>query len=969
MIYTQQSKIAELRDQLSLDFADGKYLNVVSSNLGLSRPPFGFSDDVWRAVVKAIALQYKQVNSQFEAVLEVVLGPKETQVSSFSEVVEAGARRARLVSTEGFPQTGTVVVDEGLPTEETLEYTYIDRTTNTIYFNSACLFQHEAISAVFETGISVPVTAGSVELPVYSVSGFPDPVSLGVNYPVVIGRGTADEYVDHVVAVSSEPQKMLTLQSGTLVAVEGPTATTGVLVTLEPLQSQEDSYYLTFEDVSALPKQAGCLQADLDVLYTATGGTTTSVTVTGPLPANSALTGYIVRFSGNVTAALTNRVGYITSNNSTDLLFDNTLAAAPAAGDQFSLIANFQYSEVLPNDQAVLLRSELPGLYTFAPSTKFTLVRPVTTVSVAQVQVKSGNWDVFQSDQNHVEILIPTDFLVHGPRSASYIRETGQHTGSSTANASRSIGDETLSVASTSSFPLVGVLEHVPGGFRYAYCVPHTWTQAKALAGATVLVVGDTSLFPSSGTARVGGSTMIYTVLSATELTVPALVSDVPENTLVRQENVFVLAKGLEASVASPDIVASHTAYDSGDYWNDVDVWPGPYVWDFDTEPHEKPTVPNNTLTAVVCGTSKLQVDKFAGDSVLEVENASDFPTAVPYSVRVGENSGNVEDLSVQQISFKSRTHTTLAAASLIGDSYLTVTSLSGPSGPGHTFPNASKYRVAVYSSPTSVQILTVVGTATGPNRLLLESPLTVPFTGTEAVVLLADLLTVSPAISDDHLGLTPWAGANSFYPPESQHHTADFVRPLYSSVSLSLSPVDFSTDGASMVVNFGNRILSDSQRLTSSATAGTASLVVADSTGFPTTYPYTVTVGVGLGPLYQDRFTVSNNNTGTGTLTLSHNLKWTYPAGTVISFTPGPEERIRYTSRSGSSLNFSAFALFNHTHYVMEHVAPTVGTGFPRTNGYDFPLRLPVSLEDRLRFLVDLVRAAGIKVSFVSKR
>ena len=71
-VNTNQSKISEVRDQLSLDFADGKYLNVVSSNLGIRRPPFGFSDDTWRALVKVISLQYKQIRTKFEEILTVI---------------------------------------------------------------------------------------------------------------------------------------------------------------------------------------------------------------------------------------------------------------------------------------------------------------------------------------------------------------------------------------------------------------------------------------------------------------------------------------------------------------------------------------------------------------------------------------------------------------------------------------------------------------------------------------------------------------------------------------------------------------------------------------------------------------------------------------------------------------------------------------------------------------------------------
>jgi hypothetical protein len=76
IIPTSQSDIAEVRDQLTVDYADGKYLNVVSSNLGMQRPPFGFSDATWRALVRVLALQYKQITTKFEAVLSIILGSR-----------------------------------------------------------------------------------------------------------------------------------------------------------------------------------------------------------------------------------------------------------------------------------------------------------------------------------------------------------------------------------------------------------------------------------------------------------------------------------------------------------------------------------------------------------------------------------------------------------------------------------------------------------------------------------------------------------------------------------------------------------------------------------------------------------------------------------------------------------------------------------------------------------------------------
>ena len=85
--------------------------------------------------------------------------------------------------------------------------------------------------------------------------------------------------------------------------------------------------------------------------------------------------------------------------------------------------------------------------------------------------------------------------------------------------------------------------------------------------------------------------------------------------------------------------------------------------------------------------------------------------------------------------------------------------------------------------------------------------------------------------------------------------------------------------------------------------------------------------------------------------------------------FDAGQEENFSYTTISGTNVLFDSYLKIESTHYTYEEIAPTVGTNYPRINGYDFPLRMPLSLEDRVRSVVDLVRAAGVLVTFISKR
>lgn len=965
----KQSKIAEVRDQLSLDFADGKYLNVVSSNLGIQRPPYGFSDDVWRALVKVISLQYKQVSTKFEDILTIIFGPKVTQCSAFLEPCYIGDKTAVLVSSSGFPQVGTMIIDEGLPTEETVTYCYIDRYTNTVYFDTALTFNHVAVGKYWETGVIGPTDPLDITRTVFDTSGFPNPSVVG-SYPVNVGRGTPYEYVDTLVAVAAAPCRQVVLTSGAPISHPGAESPTGSVVNMIPIASQANVYYLTMQDVSTLSPTDGYLQGQVSTQFTVIGGTLVSVKVAGPLPTNSVYSGFTIRF---ISGALAGQVGYVSANDVANFYLYNTLSGIPAAGDKFVLLSNFQYIRADQGDNSVLMKSELPQLLTFASSTRFSVLKPTTTVAVAQVQVKSGGWDVIQSDVDHVEILLPSDFLTNDLRTASYIRATGL-SGTSVAGLAATVGDTEASTVSTSLLPLIGVLEHAAGGpVRYAYYNPHAWITSEALTGATQISVTDTSLFPSAGgTLNINSGTLVaYTVIDRTTLGVAPLPIDVERGMLVREENILRFAKPITANISIGDSLDWYASYDSGDIWDVDDVWPGPYTWDFFAQVHKQETVPNNTSTIAIAGPTKLSVDRVAGNAVFELEDASSFPLSPPYTIRVGENSGNLETLAVQEISLKQRTYTTTAAPVAIGDTSIQVTALAGPLGPANTFPDAGPYRVAVYSGGSpAYEVLEVIGTDIGPNRLLLSSPATVTHAINADVVLLSDLVRVSPTAADDHLGVVSATDRFGFYGHQTQFDTADIVRPIYTNLTLSLAGTDFDPAGGKAFFNFGDSTLSAKTETSGVTAIGSTVIQCVDTSEFPTSaYPYVVVLGTGLGPLYEERVHVTNNDTTLNQLTISHATKFAYPSNTRVNFVSGPEEIFSYTSNVGGVLSFAPYISVEHTHHLVELLAPTVGDGYPRRNGFDFPLRLPVTLEDRIRFMVDLVRAAGVLVTFISKR
>lgn len=966
-IISTQSDIAAVRNEMSLDYADGKYLNVVTSNLGLQRPPFGFSDAQWRAIARAIALQYKQIKTKFEAVLEIILGPQITQCGAFAQDAQVGDKHAVLVGTGQFPQVGTMVLDEGLGTAETVEYIFIDRYTNIVYFKTPLTKNHTAVGKEWESGVISDFGIGATNVNVFDANGFPIP---GTPYTLNIGRGTAFESAGPIVTVGFDARKITIPTSpkgGT-----GASALAGIQLKQDGIASQINTFYLTMLAVDQMLAAGGWIQSgDLSTVFTVTAGSTTSVTVAGPLSSDR-YGGFWIRFNGNVTAALANKIAYVEDNTTTVFTFGNVLSAPPVAGDTFRVLGNFQYIRAVKADRSVLLKRELPDLMQFPLNVEFSLLQPTMTAAIAQVQVKGVGWDVFQSDPHHVEILLPVGFLRNDLRSASYIRETasGSAAPPPTADAIRNIGDTDISVTSTQSLNFIGVI-NVAGTQRYAAYTPHAAVTRDVLAGATIIPVTDTSQFLPTGTLRIVGSgtTMLYTITSLTQITVPPLVANLRVTSLVCDEKRVRTAKGLLAPVAVADVVANYGNYSSGDVWNVQNVWPGPYVWDAFAQTHKKETTPGNGVTQVLAGPALVAVDRLINATVFEVDDASSFPTAVPYEVLVGENSGNVETLAVQQLSLRSRTYAATTAGVNPGDLVVVMTSLAGPVSPNNQFPNGGPYRVVIDPFTVAAEVLEVISTSGGTTLNL-----TTAATGTHAigarVVLLADLIRVSPAGADNHTGNIRYTDRLGLYAPETQVGGADTVRPLYTQATLNLGGTDFSPTAGAAIFNFGNGVVKASSRLAASVTAGATTATLNTTGSFPTTgYPYVISLDVGAGPLLKEQLHVTNNNTGTNVLTFSHAAVFSHSSGRLVEFTPGPEENISYTTMVGAVLAFTPYVQIEHTHYQMEALSPSVGTGYPRRDGFDFPLRLPVTVQDRVQYIADLVRAAGVAVTFVSKR
>lgn len=481
----KQSAIAEVRDQLFLDWADGKYLNTVTANVGLTRPPFGYDDTTWRAIAKIVGLNYKQIATQFEEVFGVLFGPKITQATSLSENVLIGDKQLSVHSVERVPQVGTLVLNEGLANEETFTYCFVDRRNNIIYLDDATTFGHAKAdrdaSGVF---LNYTPVIGAKRIILSDTSNFPTTYP----YPVVLGRGTPQE---EVVNVTNNDIVGRTLTVSTIANTHTIPVPKSISDSLE-IDYTTNTYYTSLISSARFP-ESGVIQLTNPPEFTSISGTTTTAVTAGGSFRVDQHVGRTVVFFGNVTPALANVTATITANTDSILSFA-ALANTPAAGDAFYIIsatptvsgttadvtvaASTFTPQTLVGNQITFVGNVTPALRnvtleiientgnvvtfgsaagsapasgdlfyfrprvvftrnsyedndlvlklnipgTFPKGTKVELLNENEDALYSQVKIGGSSWAVIQTDPTHLELLLPED-LESTPdvRSTSYL--------------------------------------------------------------------------------------------------------------------------------------------------------------------------------------------------------------------------------------------------------------------------------------------------------------------------------------------------------------------------------------------------------------------------------------------------------------------------------------------------------------------------------------------------------------------
>lgn len=897
-----ESAIAVVRDQLFLDSATGVHLNRIGSNLGVDRPVIGFSDDQWRAIVKLIALQPKLIRNLFLRVLEVIVGPQFSRVGVLQNSANVNDITLTALDPYPFVQTGTLIIDPGMATQETVDYCIRDLNTNVFQLQSRLHFNHTPI-APGSSFLSSSVAALTTSLPLFNSSLLP---TSNFPYPVLIGRGTVSEEVVQVIGNNTSTNTLLLAGTGTAEAHNGPTP--------QPL---------------VLPLSAASNAGSVNLFFTPAG--------TAQFPAT----------------------GYVRINQ----------------GGGSDEIVQFVTNDYI--DGALILGAPLKNSHSSGEMVN--LVLPGELVDVCQLLESGVYWSIFEPQPRHVYINIPKNVIPDRIYDATRLHGSDV-TFSTTLSSNVASSDESLPVVSVSGAPLAGLI-NINGGSTLFYTNKFSTTDVTAtingaiLAGAIQLPY-TLSQFSSIDFPKItfpytvlvdpsGGNQEIATVIAVDAvkkvLTLKiGLTNSHSSGEVIQLRNQFILDKPLGSTATAGQTVnfvsSSYigTVLENGNIFDNLghailNQFPGGYIFDLT---QQGPSAINTFLNVQVPPIINVAFSQVAGTTNLEVNDASLWP-ATPFTaflVRIGENNGKVEDRTLSNITLKGAATATVNGAVSSGVTTLpyTLTS-SGPFPQSTDAVHPAGYRIQINPGGGNQETIIIRQNDPIGHTFTTFSPLVNSHVNGEPIVLLNDVMTFDT--------LTKAHNAAVINPSKF----GDSVHAYTSVLSVSPPPTNFPTVNGVVWLNFGKEILDQRQRITSITSPTIYQL--ASTANLPTSnYPYQVTLGEGL--FTEEKVFVTNNNTGTNTLTFQlPGAVNTHQVGEYVKFISGVPEVVQYSRKVGSQLHFTNPVLLTSGHLAGERVvlSPAVSASDPDGSSFGFKLPPEPSLE--LSYIFDLIRAAGVQV------
>jgi hypothetical protein len=454
--------------------------------------------------------------------------------------------------------------------------------------------------------------------------------------------------------------------------------------------------------------------------------------------------------------------------------------------------------------------------------------------------------------------------------------------------------------------------------------------------------------------------------------------------------NTLRLARGLSAALAGGEAVAvvenayGATALEDGQNLYSVEYptanvpasndhqYSGSYVWNIYSRIAEST---KSVLNEDVAGPIDLLVSQRAGRTALEVKNAALLNQTNFQELRIGRGLAGREDRQINGVTLKRTVAgVTVNAVASAGATSLTVSVASG-------LPDAYGYRLFIDDNGGGGgEEVVIVRDFTDP-VLTLETPLAFGHSIGDDVELMADVIKVD-TLESDHAGVikiedntklvplfgTAWTSGNVIGSPNTRFAKLEELRDYIDLVSAA----NFSGAGGFAQINFGRNLNYAESQLVANYPAGTFAITVADGSVFPTAN-FFIHIGVGTQVIETVKAASRAGNVISLNPPATNNLIYAHRAGEWVRYFPGEQEQIVYrgteTGGANERLTFDPRVSFGQHHLEGEAVAVSGRQALPSNNGTDFPFYLPSRWQDRIEFLIDLARAAGVKVIISSDR
>jgi hypothetical protein len=533
------------------------------------------------------------------------------------------------------------------------------------------------------------------------------------------------------------------------------------------------------------------------------------------------------------------------------------------------------------------------------------LVRPGTTASTASVLQEGGHWNVYDAEPYRVALYIPEAM-------------------------------RPLNIIDASWFHAAET-DPAPGADALA---------AGTVATDTNILCVSTAAFPDAGLYTIG-ATLIFAVKATTA------------NTLNLSREIGVVYPGgtavtlVEPVYAATDLLDGNPRDGAGLWVNDQ--FPGHYLFN---PASEAPSAIQGALGERLTAPTRIAYTQAAGRTCLEVEDATLWPTPAftPFDVTVGRFSGDEETLSLVDVTLKDAVATTTVAPGATWNNAGDLTLRGAATGP---FPDTglggspAGFRLIVDRGGGNEEIVTVTDNDAGPGDFSLAAPLALNHAGGESIELMNDVLTFSTGLAVSHAG-----------PSWTPTRQGQLVERPYSQISIT-GAAAFPTVETNVWLNFGKGRINS--RAVYETTIAPTILEFDDTSTFPTTdYPYPVRLSAGT--YNEETMFVSNNNVGANRLTFTAAPVLTHNKGDYVTFTAGAPAVITYNRRIGASLIFDEPVYPGH-YTTGETVIYSPGMSEPRDDGWSYQFFLPPDPALCLRSVLDLVRAAGVKVEVMTER